>query len=113
MTIKQIALIVLDGWGYREDSKDNAIAQAYKPIFDNLWINFSHTTLKASGTAVGLPEGQIGNSEVGHMTIGAGRVLDEDLVRINKSISSGEFEKEPVFKNLFDHVFKNNSTCSK
>ena len=110
MTKKQIALIVLDGWGYREDSKDNAIAQAYKPIFDNLWINFSHTTLKASGTAVGLPEGQIGNSEVGHMTIGAGRVLDEDLVRINKSISYGEFEKEPVFKNLFDHVLKNDST---
>lgn len=107
---RQIALIVLDGWGYREEKKDNAIAEAKKPIFDNLWEMFSHTTLKASGLAVGLPEGQMGNSEVGHMTIGAGRILDQDLVRINKAISSGEFKNNSVLKALFEHVTKNDST---
>lgn len=110
INIRQIALIVLDGWGYREEKKDNAIAEAKKPIFDNLWEMFSHTTLKASGLAVGLPEGQMGNSEVGHMTIGAGRVLDQDLVRINKAISSGEFKNNSVLKALFEHVTKNDST---
>lgn len=110
MNKKQIALIVLDGWGYREEKKDNAISEAKKPIFDNLWEMFSHTILKASGLAVGLPEGQMGNSEVGHMTIGAGRVLDQDLVRINKTISSGEFKKSPALDALFEHVVKNNST---
>lgn len=110
MSKKQIALIVLDGWGYREETKDNAIAEAKKPIFDNLWDKYSHTTLEASGPAVGLPEGQMGNSEVGHMTIGAGRVLDQDLVRINKSVASGEFNNNSVFNDLFEYVLKNNST---
>jgi 2,3-bisphosphoglycerate-independent phosphoglycerate mutase len=110
MNKRQIALIVLDGWGYREEKKDNAIDKAHKPIFDKLWENFSHTTLKASGSAVGLPDGQMGNSEVGHMTIGAGRVLDQDLVRINKAIESGEFKNNPVLDSLFEHVVKNNST---
>lgn len=107
---KQIALIVLDGWGYREERKDNAIAEAHKPVFDELWNNYPHTTLVASGLAVGLPEGQMGNSEVGHMTIGAGRILDQDLVRINKSVASGEFKNNSIFSKLFDHVLKNNST---
>jgi len=110
MTKKQIALIVLDGWGYREDKKDNAIAQANKPLFDSIWNKYPHTTLKASGLAVGLPEGQIGTSEVGHMIIGAGKIIDEDLVRINKAVSSGEFAKNTTFQPLFEHVKKNNST---
>ncbi|MFA5773203.1 MAG: 2,3-bisphosphoglycerate-independent phosphoglycerate mutase [Candidatus Paceibacterota bacterium] len=110
MIKKQIALIVLDGWGYREDKKDNAIAQAHKPIFDNIWNTCPHTTLKASGLAVGLPDRQMGNSEVGHMTIGAGRILDQDLVRINKAILSGEFKNSPALHTLFEHVVKNNST---
>lgn len=110
MIKKQIALIVLDGWGYREDTKDNAIAQAHKPNFDNIWNKYPHTTLDASAFAVGLPVGQMGNSEVGHMTIGAGRALDTDLVRIEKSITSGEFAKVPAFLDLFDHVIKNDST---
>jgi len=110
MTKKQIALIVLDGWGYREDTKDNAIAQARKPFFDNLWNTYPHILLSASGLAVGLPEGQMGNSEVGHMTIGAGKILDQDLIRINKAILSGEFEKSPALHALFEHVVKNNST---
>lgn len=106
---KQIALIVLDGWGYREDVNDNAILMAKKPVFDDLWNKYSHTKLSASGLAVGLPEGQMGNSEVGHMTIGAGRVLDQDFIRINKAILNGDFDNINVFSKLFDHTKKYNS----
>jgi len=110
MNKKQVALIILDGWGYREEKKDNAIAEAKKPVFDNLWNTYPHTLLGASGLAVGLPEGQMGNSEVGHMIIGAGKILDQDLVRIDKDIKNGVFGSSDVFKTLFDHVKKNNST---
>ncbi len=105
-----VTLIVLDGWGYREDTQDNAIAAAKKPFFDHLWKTYPHSLLKASGDAVGLPEGQMGNSEVGHMTIGAGRPADTDLVRIDKAIADGSFDTNPAFLSLFDHVKKNNST---
>jgi len=110
MIKKQIALIVLDGWGYREDKKDNAISAANKPNFDNMWNKYPHTILDASSFAVGLPSGQMGNSEVGHMTIGAGKPLDQDLVRIDKSIQNGDFNKNPAFLELFDHVKNNDST---
>ncbi len=110
MIKKQIVLIVLDGWGYREDVKDNAIATAHKPNFDEAWDKYPHTTLDASGLAVGLPEGQMGNSEVGHMTIGAGRPLDQDLVRIDKAIANGEYAKNPAFSELFKHIKDNDST---
>lgn len=110
MIKKQVALIVLDGWGYREDKKDNAILSSKTPIFNDLWSKCPHTTLLASGLAVGLPEGQMGNSEVGHMTIGAGKSLDQDLVRIDKSISKGEFAKNTSLVELFNHVKNNNST---
>jgi len=110
MIKKQIMLIVLDGWGYREDTKDNAIAAAKKPHFDDIWEKYPHTTLDASAFAVGLPGGQMGNSEVGHMTIGAGRPLDQDLVRIDKDIMNGSYSKNPAFLDLFDHVKKNDST---
>ncbi len=106
---KPVVLIVLDGWGYREELKDNAIAEAKTPNFDKYWDKYPHTLLCASGEAVGLPEGQMGNSEVGHMTIGAGAVIDTDLVKIKKAIQSGEFGKNPAFQALFDHVKKNNS----
>ncbi|MFA6535991.1 MAG: 2,3-bisphosphoglycerate-independent phosphoglycerate mutase [Candidatus Paceibacterota bacterium] len=106
---KQVALIVLDGWGYREDPKDNAIAASKKPFFDSLWRDYPHSLLKASGNAVGLPEGQMGNSEVGHTTIGAGKICDTELVRIGKSIESGEFDKNPAFTSLFEHVKKHDS----
>lgn len=106
---KQVALVILDGWGYREDITNNAVAQAKTPVFDKIWKEYPHSLLEASGFAVGLPEGQMGNSEVGHGTIGAGRTLDTDLVRIGKSISSGEFERNPVIQKVFDHVKKNNS----
>jgi 2,3-bisphosphoglycerate-independent phosphoglycerate mutase len=103
-------LIVLDGWGYREDSKDNAVAAAKTPNFDRYWKEYPHTLLEASGLAVGLPEGQMGNSEIGHTTIGAGKALDTDLVRIAKDITSGEFDINPAFISLFDHVKKYDST---
>ncbi len=106
---KSVMLIVLDGWGYREDTKDNAIAAAQTPFFDELWKTKPHSLLKASGDAVGLPEGQMGNSEVGHMTIGAGKPADTDLVRIDKAIANGEFDKNPALLSLFDHVKKYNS----
>ncbi|HAO64924.1 TPA: 2,3-bisphosphoglycerate-independent phosphoglycerate mutase [Candidatus Taylorbacteria bacterium] len=102
-------LIVLDGWGYREEVKDNAIASANTPFFDDLWQKYPHALLQASGLAVGLPEGQMGNSEVGHTTIGAGKVVDTDLVRIGKAIAADELGKNPALITLFDHVKKNNS----
>jgi 2,3-bisphosphoglycerate-independent phosphoglycerate mutase len=105
----QAVLIVLDGWGYREDTKNNAIAAAKTPNFTRYWKQFPHELLEASGEAVGLPNGQMGNSEIGHTTIGAGRAMDTELVRIKKSIQSGEFDKNPVFAQLFDHIKKNNS----
>ncbi len=107
---KQIALIVLDGWGYREEREDNAIAAAHTPNFHHIWDTCPHTLLKASGLAVGLPEGQMGNSEVGHMTIGAGKQIDQDLVRIQKAIDDGTYAENPAFIQLFDHVKKHNST---
>ncbi len=107
---KQIALIVLDGWGYREDTTHNAIAQSRTPVFHKMWETYPHTLLEASGLAVGLPEGQMGNSEVGHMTIGAGRPLDQELVRINKAIDSGEYASNPAFLALFAHVKEKKST---
>ncbi|MES3006047.1 MAG: 2,3-bisphosphoglycerate-independent phosphoglycerate mutase, partial [Patescibacteria group bacterium] len=102
--------IVLDGWGYREDPEHNAIAAAHTPVFDSIWKKYPHTLLEASGNAVGLPEGQMGNSEIGHTTIGAGKSIDTDLVRIKKAIDAGDYEHNPAFKTLFDHVKKNNST---
>ncbi|MGB8815945.1 MAG: 2,3-bisphosphoglycerate-independent phosphoglycerate mutase [Minisyncoccia bacterium] len=106
---KQVVLIILDGWGYREDRKDNAIAEASTPNFTRLWNEYPHTLLKASGEAVGLPEGQMGNSEVGHTTIGAGKAVFTDLVRISKSAKSGEFLTNKSFVKLFAHIKKNNS----
>ncbi len=107
---KQIALIVLDGWGHREETEFNAIAEAKTPFFNSLWQEYPHTTLSASEEEVGLPIGQIGNSEIGHMTIGAGRVIDTDLVRINKSIKDGTFSRNIAFQKVFNHVNKNEST---
>src|SRR4051812_35683394 len=106
---KPVMLIILDGWGYRLETKDNAIAAAKTPVFNALWKKYPHSLLKASGHAVGLPEGQMGNSEVGHTTIGAGCPVDTDLVRIDKAIKDGSFEKNPAFTALFDHVRKNDS----
>lgn len=107
---KQVVLIVLDGWGHRLDPQDNAVAAARKPNFNRLWKECPHTLLEASGLAVGLPKGQMGNSEIGHTTIGAGKALDTDLVRINKSIENGTLGENEVLLALFAHVKDRNST---
>jgi 2,3-bisphosphoglycerate-independent phosphoglycerate mutase len=88
---KPVALIILDGFGLRGEVMGNAVAQAIKPNYDRYWAEYPHTTLTACGEAVGLPEGQMGNSEVGHLNIGAGRIVYQDLTRISKSIRDGEF----------------------
>jgi 2,3-bisphosphoglycerate-independent phosphoglycerate mutase len=92
-----LILIVLDGFGCRKEREFNAIAQAETPRFDQLFRDSSWTTLEASGLAVGLPDGQMGNSEVGHLNIGAGRVVDQDIVRISKAIEHHELESNEVF----------------
>ena len=92
-----VALVVLDGWGCAPPGPGNAVELADTPTFDRLWAEQAHTTLGASGEAVGLPEGQMGNSEVGHLTIGSGRVLDQDLMRVNRAIKDGSlFENEAL-----------------
>ncbi len=104
-----VALIILDGWGYREESQDNAISNADTPFFDSLLRDFPHSLLGASEESVGLPEGQMGNSEVGHITIGAGAIMDTDLVRISKSAVSNEFLSNKAFQTLFAHVLEHDS----
>ena len=101
---RPVALVVLDGWGYRAERDGNAIELGRTPVWHGLWASQPHTLLEASGLAVGLPEGQMGNSEVGHLNLGAGRVVPQDLVRINQSISSGRFyDLEPLVE-LCRHV---------
>ena len=97
-----VALVILDGWGCAPPGPGNAVELAETPVFDRLWAEYPHTALKASGEAVGLPPGQMGNSEVGHLTIGAGRVLDQDLQRINRSIEDGSFFEHPALKAAFE-----------
>jgi len=94
---RQVVLVVLDGWGYRPEREGNAIELARTPVWHRLWSSELRTLLDASGLAVGLPDGQMGNSEVGHLNLGAGRVVPQDLVRISASIRSGEFFRlEPL-----------------
>ncbi len=93
---KPIVLTVLDGWGYRAETKGNAIALARKPNYDRLLKDFPNTLIQTSGPSVGLPEGQMGNSEVGHMNMGAGRIIHMDITRIDLMIANGEFFKQPL-----------------
>lgn len=104
-----VALIILDGFGLRGETMGNAVAQAKKPNFDLLWRSFPHATLTASGEAVGLPEGQMGNSEVGHLNIGAGRVVYQNLTRINKSIREADFFQNTALHKAIAHVKENDS----
>ena len=97
-----VVLVILDGWGCAPPGPGNAVELAETPVFDRLWAEYPHTTIKASGEAVGLPPGQMGNSEVGHLTIGSGRVLDQDLQRINRAIADGSFFENPALKAAFD-----------
>ncbi len=97
-------LVVLDGWGAREEAHHNPIAEAKTPFFDHLWNTYPHALLDASGVEVGLPPGQMGNSEIGHMVIGSGMVIPTDLVRIQAALDRGEGDTNLVLRALFAHV---------
>ena len=103
---KPMALVILDGWGHREDNAHNAIANANTPVLDGLLANQPNTLISASGMDVGLPDGQMGNSEVGHTNIGAGRVVYQDLTRITKAIADGEFQQNEVFIAAIDKAIQ-------
>ena len=94
-------LVILDGWGLAPDGPGNAVSQAQTPVFDQLWEQYPHTTLTACGLAVGLPEGQMGNSEVGHMNLGAGGVMMQDLTRIDLAAADGTLAENPVLRDAF------------
>ena len=106
---KRVLLVVLDGFGYTKRKIGNAILAAKTPTFDYLYKNFPYTFLKASGKDVGLPGGQDGNSEVGHLHMGAGRIIRQDLLRINESIKDGSFFKNKILKKIFERTKSNNS----
>jgi 2,3-bisphosphoglycerate-independent phosphoglycerate mutase len=96
--------VILDGWGCAPPGPGNAVELAETPVFDRLWATYPHSRLKASGEAVGLPPGQMGNSEVGHLTIGSGRILFQDLMRINVAIERGEFFENPALVEAFERA---------
>jgi 2,3-bisphosphoglycerate-independent phosphoglycerate mutase len=101
-TYDLVALVILDGWGCAPPGPGNAVTLAATPNFDRLWRQYPHTRLNASGEAVGLPRGQMGNSEVGHLTIGSGRILFQDLMRVNKAIHDGSFFENPALRAAFE-----------
>jgi 2,3-bisphosphoglycerate-independent phosphoglycerate mutase len=105
---KRVLLMILDGWGLGKDPKISAIAKAHTPYMNSLYQKYPHSKLEASGRAVGLPAGQMGNSEVGHMNIGAGRVVYQDLVRINVAIEEKTLDKNPVLMEAFEYAKKTN-----
>ena len=105
-----VLLLILDGWGHRDQSDHNAIAQAHTPVWDSLLQRYPHTLIHTSGMKVGLPDGQMGNSEVGHMNLGAGRVVYQSLTRINKAIEDGDFFSNPVLTRAVEKVNDNAST---
>ncbi len=108
---KPVVLCILDGWGLRPQSKDNAVALAHTPTFDRLMATCPHATLKTSGRDVGLPDGQMGNSEVGHMNIGAGRVVSMDLGRIGMAIEDGTFAENPALGRFIDALKASGGTA--
>ncbi|RME71262.1 MAG: 2,3-bisphosphoglycerate-independent phosphoglycerate mutase [Chloroflexi bacterium] len=105
-----VTLIIMDGWGLNPRKDYNAIALADTPFFDYIWNNWPSAVLEASGTAVGLPVGQMGNSEVGHMNLGAGRIVPQDLTYINQLIETGEFDENPALNEAIDHALQNNTS---
>ena len=107
--MKKVLLTIIDGFGYREEKKGNAVIAANPENIISLWNKYPHTTLEASGEAVGLPKGQMGNSEVGHLNIGAGRVVDQPLMQINHAIEDGSFFKNEVLLDVINQCKKNKS----
>lgn len=110
---QKILLTILDGYGLRKEEHGNAVNQANNKTFNELWRKFPHTTLIASGEEVGLPNGQMGNSEVGHMNIGAGRVIYQPLERINKSIKDKTFFQNKEILKIMEHTKVNHSKLHK
>ena len=108
---RPVMLVILDGWGWREEKADNAIRQAKTPTFDRLWQNGPHGFLRTSGKDVGLPDGQMGNSEVGHLNIGAGRVVMQDLPRIANAIAAGDIKSAPALTDLIKKLKASGGTC--
>ncbi len=105
-----VVLAILDGWGHREEISDNAIKNAHTPIMDSLWHAYPHTLISASGSDVGLPDGQMGNSEVGHLTIGSGRIIQQELVRISNIVKNNQLGLVNELKEMADSLKRNNST---
>src|SRR5436190_20569332 len=108
---RPVMLVILDGWGWREDPADNAVRQAKTPTFDRLWASGPRGFLRTSAKDVGLPDGQMGNSEVGHLNIGAGRVVMQDLPRITEAIANGEIKKAPALIDLIRGLKQSRGTC--
>ena len=105
---KKVLLMILDGWGIATNKAVSAVDAAQTPYINSLYKKYPHSKLQASGLAVGLPEGQMGNSEVGHMNIGAGRVVYQDLVRINKAVEEKELDKNNVLLDAIRYAKANN-----
>ncbi|WP_373056583.1 2,3-bisphosphoglycerate-independent phosphoglycerate mutase [Zunongwangia sp. H14] len=105
---KKVLLMILDGWGMTQDPEISAIAKANTPFFDSIIEKYPHAQLRTDGMNVGLPEGQMGNSEVGHMNLGAGRVVYQDLVKINMAVENNSLKDEPVLQEAFNYAIKNN-----
>src|SRR5262249_54070854 len=108
---RPVMLAILDGWGWREASADNAVRLARTPTFSKLWETCPHALLRTSGKDVGLPDGQMGNSEVGHLNIGAGRVVLQDLPRINQAVATGAIAKAPALLELIEAMRKSEGAC--
>ena len=109
-TQSPVVLAILDGWGHREDISDNAIKSASTPVMDSLWHAYPHTLISASGSDVGLPDGQMGNSEVGHLTIGSGRIIQQELVRISNVVKNNQLGIVNELNEMAKSLKKNNST---
>ena len=109
MNLTPVLLIILDGFGYREEAADNAILAAHKPNWDRLWRDYPHTLINASEKYVGLPSSQMGNSEVGHLNIGAGRVVFQELSKVDIEIEDGSFFRNPALSNAIALAKQNDS----
>src|SRR5579859_1842036 len=108
--VRPVALIVMDGYGCNPRREGNAIEAAHRPVLTSLWANCPHTEVRASGLAVGLPEGQMGNSEVGHLNLGAGKVVYQDFTKISRSIEDGSFYQNEAMLGAMCHVEERDSS---
>ena len=105
--VAPVVLTILDGWGHSEEAKNNAISEANTPVMDALWNAYPHTLIEASGSDVGLPDDQMGNSEVGHLTIGAGRIIQQELVRISNTVKFKQLDQIPNLASFAEDLIEN------